>query len=361
VSEGVDVDRLGVTVMGGGVSGVADIALRAERSGFASAWSAEFYDRSASVSLAAMAAATSTIRLGSAIMYAFGRSPVLLAAESRDLDELCGGRLVVGLGTGTTRQVLDWHGLDPSHLAPRLEELVPLLRRLWNLDQGPVVHAGRFYKVKIAPVMHMRPPVRRDPPIYVAGINPRMIEAAGRVAEGLVGHPLFSPEYVAEVVRPALARGAQRAGWPQPRPIAGYVLCSVADREEDARQAAAAQIAFYTVVKTFDPILMLHGFDREASAIREGLRSGGLRGAAAAVTDRMLDAFAVFGDPVAARQRYRDRFAGIYEEPLLFAPSVGELGPPPAALIEAMLDTFTGVAAAPGPPAPGAAGRDGAE
>src|SRR6266508_4053673 len=111
---------LGVTVMGGDVTMCAEVAAQAERRGFSSAWTAEFYDRSATVSLAAMAAATSRIALGSAIMYAFARTPLLTVAEARDLDELTRGRFVLGLGTGTRQQVAAWHGQDASHLAPRL-------------------------------------------------------------------------------------------------------------------------------------------------------------------------------------------------------------------------------------------------
>src|SRR4051794_41381327 len=80
-----------------------------------------------------MAQATERIGIGSAIAYAFGRTPVVLAAEARDLDELSGQRLILGLGTGTRRMQTDWHGLDGEHPASRMEELVPLVRRLLRL------------------------------------------------------------------------------------------------------------------------------------------------------------------------------------------------------------------------------------
>src|SRR5919106_5042361 len=114
----------------GGPRELAETARRCEEAGFASVWATEFYDRSATVGLAAMAQATGTIELGSAIAYAFGRTPVVLAAEARDLDELCDGRLILGLGTGTRRMQQDWHGLDGEHPASRMEELVPLIRRV---------------------------------------------------------------------------------------------------------------------------------------------------------------------------------------------------------------------------------------
>lgn len=128
----------------GGPAELAEAARLAEAAGFESVWATEFYDRSATVALAAMAQATAEIELGSAIAYGFGRTPVVLAAEARDLDELSGGRLTLGLGTGTKRMQRDWHGLDGERPAARMEELVPLLRRLWRLHEGPVEHEGRL-------------------------------------------------------------------------------------------------------------------------------------------------------------------------------------------------------------------------
>lgn len=320
---GVYGGRAGITVMGGDVATCAAIAREAEQAGFGSAWTAEFYDRSATVSLAAMAAATSRITLGSAIMYAFARTPLLTVAEARDLDEVTGGRFVLGLGTGTRHQVAAWHGLDAGHLAPRLEELVPLLRSLWSLGEGPFCHEGRFYRLRLRPTLPVRQPVRADLSVWVAGVNARMVEAAGRVADGLVGHPLFTREYVSEVVRPALARGAAAVGRETAVPIAGYVVCAVAEDGARARREAAAQLSFYAVVRSFDPIMRRHGFEADAARIREAFRSGDTAAMVGLVTERMLDTFAVYGTPEEAQQRFAARFEGLYEEPLLFFPCVG--------------------------------------
>src|SRR5436189_4865569 len=170
--------RPSLVTSSGGPEDLAKAARLAEEAGFESVWATEFYDRSATVALAAMAQATNEIELGSAIAYAFGRTPVVLAAEARDLDELSGGRLTLGLGTGTRRMQQDWHGLDGEHPASRMEELVALVRALWRLDEGPVEHEGRFYRVSVKPTAPAQPPLRRNLPIYMAGVNPRMVEAA---------------------------------------------------------------------------------------------------------------------------------------------------------------------------------------
>src|SRR4051794_30363231 len=303
--------RPSLVTSSGGPAELAEAARRAEKAGFESVWATEFYDRSATVALAAMAQATEEIQIGSAIAYAFGRTPVVLAAEARDLDELSGGRLTLGLGTGTRRMQQDWHGLDGEHPASRMEELVPLLRQLWRLHEEPIGHEGRFYRLDVKPTAPPRPPLREKIPIYMAGVNRRMIEAAGKVADGLVGHPLFTPEYVEQVARPAL-RGV---------PIAGYITTSVSDDRDAARRDAAAIIAFNSTVKTYRAVHRVSGFESEAEAVREAWSKGDFEGMAAAVTDQMIDAIALAGTPDEVRARFEERWDGLYERPLLWPPA----------------------------------------
>src|SRR5437763_1914934 len=232
---------LGIVLSLDRIEDTVTAARLAEQAGFESVWTTEFPDHSATVPLAAVAPATDRVTLGTAIAYAFGRTPLVLAAEARDLDSLSNGRLILGLGTGTQRMQREWHGLDGEHPAPRMEELVPLLRSLLRLDEGPLEHEGRFYRTIVHPTAPVPPPLRAKLPIFMAGVNARMIEAAGAVADGLVGHPLFTQEYTRDVVRVALARGAERAGRPQPPPVAGYVTCVVNEDGDAARAAARAR------------------------------------------------------------------------------------------------------------------------
>ena len=319
----------------GGPAELAEAARLAEQAGFESVWATEFYDRSATVALAAMAQATSTIELGSAIAYAFGRTPVVLAAEARDLDELSAGRITLGLGTGTRRMQQDWHGLDGEHPASRMEELVPLVRRLWRLHEGPVQHEGRFYRMNVQTTAPPRPPLREAIPIFMAGVNARMIEAAGAVGDGLVGHPLFTPEYVEQVARPALARGAERGGRDAAPPIAGYITTAVSDDRHAARRNAAAIIAFNSTVKTYRAVHRVSGFEAEAETVRDAWSRGDFAGMTAAVTDEMIDAIALAGTPDEVRERFETRWAGVYERALLWPPAFTGMDG-----VRAILDAF---------------------
>jgi alkanesulfonate monooxygenase SsuD/methylene tetrahydromethanopterin reductase-like flavin-dependent oxidoreductase (luciferase family) len=233
----------------------------------------------------------------------------------------------------------DWHGLDGEHPASRMEELVPLLRRLLKLHEGPLEHEGRFYRLHVQPTAPVAPPLREDVPIYMAGVNPRMIEGAGRVADGLVGHPLFTAEYVRDVARPALARGAERAGRHTPVPIAGYVTCAVDEDGDQARRDAAAIIAFNSTVKTYSAIHRHHGFEPEVEAIRAGWKAGDWEAMAGAVSDRMIDAIALAGTPDEVRERL-DAFEGVADRVILAPAWVGPDPGRQADGFRALLETF---------------------
>lgn len=313
----------GVSVLGADLTTLADSAEAADRAGFDAAWTSEFYSRSGSISMAAMAGRTRRCRLGSSILYGVGRSPLVLATEARDLDELSGGRVVLGLGNGTRRMMSDWHGVeDTSAPALRMEELVPLVRRIWDLHEGPVRHEGRFYRMNLVPTGEVDPPARRIP-IVTAGVRPRMCEVAGRVADGLAGHPLFTTTYVEEVVRPAVVKGARHAGRdPGDVEIISMVICAIHDDPEQARREAAQQIAFYSSVKTYDAVLEAGGFGREGAAIREAFARRDLPAMFAAVSDEMVDAMAVAGTADQVRAGLK-RYEGVLDHIMLYSPSVG--------------------------------------
>jgi probable F420-dependent oxidoreductase len=312
----------GVCVLAGRMADTIEIAAAADAAGLDAAWTSEFNDRSAIVALAAMAQHTNTCRVGSAIAYAVGRSPLILANEARGIDELSGGRLVLGLGTGTKGMQIGWHGVgDPESPAVRLEELIPLLRRIWKLHEGPVRHEGRFYSMNLTATAEVLPPVRDQIPIYTAGVNRRMIETAGRVSDGLVCHPTFSSRYVHEVVRPAIAKGAEKAGRdPGDVEVVGMLLCSVHDDEEVARRELAAQLAFYAAPRAYAPMLEASGFAAEGERIRAAFADRDHEAMIAAVSDEMLDAIGVAGTPEQVRagiaRRERD-----FDHTSLYSPS----------------------------------------
>jgi alkanesulfonate monooxygenase SsuD/methylene tetrahydromethanopterin reductase-like flavin-dependent oxidoreductase (luciferase family) len=139
------------------------------------------------------------------------------------------------------------------------------------------------------------------------------------------------------VARPALAAGAELAGRrAEDVAVAGYVICAIHDDAAVARQEARAQIAFYSVVRTYAPILELHGFERHAQEIRAAWDRRDRPAMLAAVPDAMVDTMACAGTPDEVRQQFEARFAGAYESTLLYSPSFGL---PP----ERFADNVTGI------------------
>ncbi len=243
--------KYGITTFGAGFGPerferASALARRAEAAGCDSVWVGELYNRSATIPMATLSMATTRVEVGTNIAYGVGRTPLVWAAEAKDLDELSGGRIILGLGNGTAGMMENWHGVSGESPAVRMEELVEVLRKLWRLDLGPVHHEGRFYKLHLNPTADTPPPYRERLPIYTAGVNPRMVEAAGRVADGLFGHPMFTHSYVEEIVRPALAKGAAKTGRDVSEvALAGVLICSVDDDVEAARRRLAYAVGQY--------------------------------------------------------------------------------------------------------------------
>jgi probable F420-dependent oxidoreductase len=312
----------GITVLAGGLKETVAITRAADEAGFDGAWSGEFLNRSAVVSVAAMAAATSRIGVGTAIAYAVGRSPLVLANDARFLDELSDGRLTLGLGTGTRGMMIGWHGVgDADGPATRMEELLPLLRRLWRLHEGPVVHEGRFYSCNITPTADIEPPLRTDIPIYTAGVNARMIEVAGRVSDGLICHPTITRRYLDEIARPAIEKGAAHTGRDAADvALKGVIITSIHDDPAQARREAAAQVAFYVAPRAYGPVMEASGFGEETAAVQTAFRAKDHDAMVAAVSDAMLDEMAAYGTVDEVRQRVavlEER----YDHAALYSPS----------------------------------------
>jgi probable F420-dependent oxidoreductase len=298
-----------------------ELARRAEAAGFDSAWAPEFHNHSGVLALAGAALETERIELATGIAWAFGRSPLLTAVTALDLDEMSGGRFVLGLGTGTRRMRTHWLGAPADRPATRLRETIEAVREVWRSSQaGAVRYDGELVQLDVRPYGRADQ-LRDDIPVYVAAVNEGMTRTAGAVADGVVAHPMATPRYIEEVMRPALAQGAEQAGRADVAAVADWVIAAVSDDADQAREDARRQLAFHATVRTYDSILRLHGFDDVAAQIRELWKSFDLAGMTALVSDEMLDEMAVAGTPDECRAALRRRAASA-DRVLLGAPVV---------------------------------------
>lgn len=307
-------------VVGGPTPTIADLARQAEDGGYESVWVAETA-YSAYVQAALASQATSVVRIGTNIALAFPRSPTITAMTARDLAELSGGRFILGLGSQVKRVNEHRFGVPFEHPAPKMAEYVEVVREVLATFRGEKVdHRGRFYTVTMTPFPGAGPV--GDVPVYLAAVNERMLEAAGRVADGLLGHPLTSPDYLRQVVRPAIERGAAAAGRdPSEVSLTNSVVLQLNEDRERARFEAALQIAFYATTRTYRPVLDLHGFGDLTSPLREAYARGDL-GEMARIAMPMVDTYAVAGPEEECRERLA-AFDGLVDRILLGGAWVG--------------------------------------
>ena len=306
------------------IKDMMEVARLADEAGFDSVWNGEFFNRNGLVTLAAVAQATKRTKIATGIAYAYMRNPVLNATGAMDLDELSGGRMILGLGSGTKSMNEGWYGqpFEPRSAA-KMKECVALIRQIWASHKGMgVKFEGQFYRINIP--AFVRPYAVRDRiPLYLAAVQKGMLRATGEVADGLVGHPLYSRKYIAEYIKPNLEIGAQRAGRTvKDIDVTSLLITSISHNREQAIRDAKNQIAFYASVKSYEEILNLHGWEKQKLAIWEHFRTFNLPKMAEAVTDDMVEQIAVAGTPDECRDQIK-KWDGLINLPILYTPTAG--------------------------------------
>ena len=319
--------RLGVHIgyWGLGLSSAEqlDLVREAERLGYDSIWTAEAYGSDAVTILAWMAAQTERIRLGSAILQMPGRSAAMTAMTAATLDQLSGGRFLLGIGTSGPQVAEGWHGQRFARQLQRTREYVDVVRMALRrerveyrgetlelpLPDGP----GKALKLTIAPVQERIP-------IYIAAIGPRNTTLTAEIADGWLP-TLFSPEHVAEF-RPLLEQGFARAGGGKSFAdfdIAPAVNVLVTEDRAAARDAMRPYLALYVggmgsrERNFYNELVRRYGFEDAAREVQDLYLEGRKEEAAAALPGELIDAVSLCGPPGAVRERlavFRDAGVG---------------------------------------------------
>ena len=203
--------RRGLIFPGGGMAqrDMIQIAREAEAAGLDALYVTEAW-RSAFVPLTALALSTERVRLGTYVLNAYGRSPFITGMSAVDVDELSGGRLMLGVGSGNRFINADWQGVPHERPYRKMTEYVELLRQIFHTRAGErVVYEGEIHRMNWVPAVT---PLRADVPIYLSAVFPRMVKVAGRVADGLALGAILSAEYARDVIQPAARAAAEEAG-----------------------------------------------------------------------------------------------------------------------------------------------------
>ncbi|MFL5863598.1 MAG: LLM class F420-dependent oxidoreductase [Solirubrobacteraceae bacterium] len=309
--------KLGVNVgywgFGMGPQDQLDVVQEAERLGYDSVWAAEAYGSDAATVLAWLAAGTTKIKLGSAIFQMPGRSPAMTAMTAATIDELSGGRMVLGIGSSGPQVAEGWHGQRFGRQLQRTRDYVAVVRKALArerlefkgetlelpLPDGP----GKALKLMINPVQdHI--------PIYLAAIGPKNTAVAGEIADGWIP-TFFSPEYVDDF-RDLLAEGAERSGRSLDAfEIAPTVSAFVSDDREMARDMMRPGLALYVGgmgsrrQNFYNNLVQRYGFEDAARTVQDLYLEGKKDEAAAALPDELVDMVSLCGP----REVVRDRIA----------------------------------------------------
>src|SRR5436305_4499798 len=243
--------RLGVHVgyWGLGMDAEDQLAVvqEAERLGYDSVWSAEAYGSDAATVLAWLAAQTTKIKLGSAIFQMPGRTPAMTAMTAATLDELSGGRMLLGIGSSGPQVAEGWHGQRFARQLQRTREYVGVVRMA--LERQRVEFKGETLELPLPdgpgkPLKLMIAPVQERIPIYLAAIGPKNTALAGEIADGWIP-TFFSPEYVSDF-RKLLEEGATKSGRSlEDFDIAPTVNAYISDDRELARNIMRPLLALY--------------------------------------------------------------------------------------------------------------------
>jgi F420-dependent oxidoreductase-like protein len=296
----------------------------ADELGFNSVWLGESWGYELFTSMTDLVRETKRIKVGAGIANIYSRTPALIAMSAATLDERSGGRILLGLGPSGANVIEHWHGVRFEKPLKRTREYVEILRMIFHEEK--LVYHGEYFNLDRGFKLRFKP-LRPDIPIYIAAMGPKNLIQSGEIADGVL--PVYWPSNKWSEMRALLDEGGSLAGRPQHSTMIAPYITSVLLPEtvsEEQRKAirlrAAAPLAYYIARMGvyYADMLTRNGFGEDVEAVKEADKRGGTRAAAAAVSDRMLDATSIIGTPkefVAKLDAWAE--AGV-DEPLLAMP-----------------------------------------
>ena len=271
------------------------------------------------------ASATTRLEFGTDIAVAFARSPFSMAQAAWDLQDLSRGRFHLGLGTQVRAHVERRFSMPFEHPAARVTDYIRCIHAIWDTYQHGTrpEYEGPFYRFKlINPMFNAGPIDFKPPPIYLAGVNPRMCRAAGEVAEGFHVHPMHSAAYLREVVLPAIDEGARMRNM-RASDLSLHVPVFVASAPNQMELDSQIldirrQIAFYASTPSYRRVLEFHGLGELGPRMSALMRTGETDAMTALIPDALLDEIAIVAAPADLGARLAARYDGLADRISLY-------------------------------------------
>jgi probable F420-dependent oxidoreductase len=339
----------GLAVEGKHLPGMDEVGRAAEELGFAGLWTSETKHDSF-LPLAVAANGTQKIDLGTSIAIAFSRSPMVTAQIAWDLQDLSDGRFILGLGTQVKAHITRRFSMPWDKPASRLRDYILALRAIWQSFQteGNLNYEGEFYRhTLMSPFFNPGPIEHPEIPIYIAGVNTRLARLAGELCDGFHVHPFHTPEYVEQVVKPAIAEGAEREDRsPEDIQLATSVFVITGESAEDIeeqREKMRAQAAFYASTPTYRTILEVHGWEDVGEKLSDLAKNKKWDEMPKLITDEMLHTFAVEAAPDEVGPALKERYEALIDRIALYLPFIpGEKDDFWREMVETVHDTKAG-------------------
>lgn len=280
---------------------VTGIAARAEEAGFDAFYLGET-SHDPLLLLGAASQSTTSIQLGTSILVAFARSPMVTAIAANDVQALSGGRLHLGLGSQIKAHITRRFAMPWSRPAARMKEYVQALNAIWDSWENTTAlkFEGEFYQFTLmTPMFDPGPNPFGRPPVLVAGVGELMSRAAGEAADGFLVHSFVTDRYLREVILPNIDRGLATAG----RTREGFEILvspmiAAGTTEEQiraGREFVKGQISFYGSTPAYRGVLDLHGWGALHEELYSLSRQGRWDDMRAIIDDEVIDEFAVVG------------------------------------------------------------------
>jgi alkanesulfonate monooxygenase SsuD/methylene tetrahydromethanopterin reductase-like flavin-dependent oxidoreductase (luciferase family) len=275
----------------------------AESLGYDSTYVTHIAGRDSLTVLAAYAAATERIRLGTGVLPIYSRTPAATAQTAATIDELSGGRMVLGVGVSHRLTVEAWYGQSIDRPVTEMREYVGAIRAMFRGEEPP---EGEKWPTRFR---FMGYEVRPELPIYIAALSPNMLRLAGEIGDGVLLW-LCDPPYVRDVVIPEVTTGRERAG----KTLDGFDVVPAVPAAVTADRAATLErlrgdLVTYLSLPFYRSMLERSGFGGEIAGFDEGIAAGDVDRAKAAMSEAMLDSLGGFGGAAEVRgavQRYLD-------------------------------------------------------
>lgn len=272
----------------------------ADAAGVHSAWVAEAWGRDAFTLLTLMADRSKTLQLGTAIVNVYSRTPAALVQHFATMDELFGGRMIIGLGTSGPQVIEHFHGVKFHPPLTRLKEYVEIINALMRSE--PLKYDGKLFNLQRGFTLRFTP-VRNHIPIYLATLNAKSVKLTAELADGWLPVMIPLPKLKSEIA--ALRQTSVAAGRPANAvSVRAPGAVTVTNNIDKARAESAGTLAFYIgrMGTFYSEQLTRHGYGDAVQAVKKAWEAGS-RAAAEAVPENLLDATSCAGSVEACVER----------------------------------------------------------